>query len=237
MQSYEPRRLVTVRRIAKMSGISRSGTNLITIDGWTVVMPKKYRFQEGQLVVYIEIDSLLPDTTHFWEYCLTSPFEEGFLVKTTVINKHLSQGLVFHLGTFSEIERIYHSLQRQYPIEEAEHMLMQLTFDKMLGVTKCEEPNNLTHCPGALGPAPAFFPQPGCVRAQNYPGLLSRYGHVEFQITEKLDGVPMSIYCVQKSSQWYTALPKLQDSSQEPETRVGIYNRRYELSKTPDSWF
>ncbi|RYP66949.1 hypothetical protein DL771_007523 [Monosporascus sp. 5C6A] len=211
----------------------------IAIDGWKVVVNSQEGFQEGQLVVYFEIDSFLPNNSYFWEYCATSDDimddEKGYLVRTTMRGRHISQGLVFPLEMFSEITSVFDILKNEYPEDEATRILMAMSFEKELGVKKWEVPQNNPEC--VLGPAPVFFPQPGCSRAQNISDLFEGHGESRFQITEKLDGIPMTVYCIDKESQWYKAVPALPAHlEQDGPKRVGICARREGLVDDDNSW-
>lgn len=234
------RKLVTVRRISNVIPIAKTPFNTIMVDGWRVVVKSKDSFREGQLIVYFEIDSFLPSTTYFWEYCARSTAEMdgeiGYLVRTVIKGKHISQGLIFPLETFSEITEILDQLKNKHPEAEALKHLMDMSFEKELGVKKWEAPQGKRD--HVLGRAPVFFQQPGCARAQNMTDLFVRYGEIPFQITEKLDGYPMTIYCVQKDSQWDSSLPPLPEHQQQDgPMRVGICNRPDDLMDHKDSWF
>jgi RNA ligase (TIGR02306 family) len=64
-----------------------------TILGWEVVVQKKDGFKLGDLVVYIEIDSLLPDNANF-EFMRKYKFR----VKTIKLKNQVSQGLVIPIS-------------------------------------------------------------------------------------------------------------------------------------------
>ncbi|CAJ2509808.1 Uu.00g057080.m01.CDS01 [Anthostomella pinea] len=83
-----PPDMVTVRRIASVHPIRGSSSHdVVMVDGWSVVAKKHEEYKAGDLVVFFEIDSFLPDATYFWEYVATSRLKmngkEGFLIKTT----------------------------------------------------------------------------------------------------------------------------------------------------------
>ncbi|RYP44257.1 hypothetical protein DL768_009261 [Monosporascus sp. mg162] len=161
--------------------------------------------------------------------------EKGYLVCTTMRGRHISQGLVFPLDTFSETTSVFDVLKNEYPEDEATRILMAMSFEKELGVKKWEMPQNNPE--SVLGPAPIFFPQPGCSRAQNIADLFEDHGESRFQITEKLDGIPMTVYCIGKESQWYNAVPALPPHlEQDGPKRVGICARREDLVGDDNSW-
>ncbi|RYO92936.1 hypothetical protein DL766_008434 [Monosporascus sp. MC13-8B] len=114
-------------------------------------------------------------------------------------------------------------------------MLTTMSFEKELGVKKWEMPQKNPE--SVLGPAPVFFPQPRCSRAQNIPDLFQNQGKSRFQITEKLDGIPMTVYCIDKESQWYNAVPVLPAHlEQDGPKRVGICAPREDLVDDDNSW-
>lgn len=234
------RKLVTVRRIEYVIPISGTPFVTVKIGGWRVVVNSNEGFREGQLVVYFEIDSILPNTGYFWEFCVRNNAESDgkpvFLVGTVMKSKHISQGLVFHLDTFSEVTSVFNELKSKYRYDEALQRLMDRSFEKELGVEKWEAPQDEDH--RIIGPAPVFFPQPGCLRAQNIFGLFDEEGEKYFHVTEKLDGVPMTIYCINKNSEWCSTLPALPEHlQQEGPLRIGISGRRDDLLEHVDSWF
>ncbi|CAJ2505836.1 Uu.00g132300.m01.CDS01 [Anthostomella pinea] len=237
------RRLVTIRRIASVHPIrGGSSHDVVMVDCWSVVAKKHEEYKAGDLVVFFEIDSFLPDTTYFWEYVATSNLKmdgkEGFLVKTCMVDKHVSQGLIFKMTRFLPIQEMYDELVHKWGKALATNQIMERSFEDLLEVKKYEVEVGRPSGPPALGRAPVFFPQPGCIRAQNMPELFDKHGEDLFQVTEKLDGWPMSIYTVQKSSQWYTALPALDEGLQTiGSARVGVCSRARELADHPDSLY
>ncbi|KAK6845911.1 hypothetical protein PG987_001099 [Apiospora arundinis] len=219
-QGPPPRKLVSVRRIADIQPIKGNRPiEVAKIDGWNVVVAKA-EYHVGQLVVYFEVDSFLPNTEErFWEYCQPHKVQEyngqyGYVVKTNMNQGHISQGIIFSLFSFPEIQRVQEELEaRFHDSAQAIRALLERDFTSVLGVKKFD--SVYFDAAGSYGRAPLFFPQPGCERAQNVTRLFHRYGDAVFQITEKLDGLPMTIYHVRKGSDWYRALPQDRDSDTE----------------------
>ena len=88
------RKLASVRRIVSLSPIV--GADLIekaTILGWEVVVAKKDNLKVGDLVVYCEVDSILPDKPEF-EFLR----ERKFRIRTIKLKGQVSQGIVFPLS-------------------------------------------------------------------------------------------------------------------------------------------
>ncbi|KAI0887718.1 RNA ligase-domain-containing protein [Annulohypoxylon maeteangense] len=233
------RKLVTVRRISNISPIAGSRYNVVTVDGWNVVVGRNEGFYDGQSVLYFEVDSLLPCNHNFWEFCAFSNNKSGYVVTTMIVSKHISQGLIFHLDTFTEFSDLYTRMKNRHGMETTEMMIRNRSFEDILGVKKWENTKNggTTH---SLETPPIFFPQPGCERAQNLPTLFRDHGEDEYQITEKLDGIPMSVYAVKKDSKWYSILPSPNEDSQCQQigsTRIGICNRTRDLVESSTSLF
>ena len=68
------RQLASIQRIEKLEPIE--GADFIlkaTVLGWHLVVRKDEGFKEGDLAVYVEIDSLLPDIPQFHLSTLVKP--------------------------------------------------------------------------------------------------------------------------------------------------------------------
>lgn len=202
------RKLVTVRRIDEINDMKNRRQQVATVGGWRVIVPKEDMFHEGDLVVFFEIDSFLPwHDDRFWEYTRSRASQtydgtNGYVVQTTLQNDVISQGLILRLTAFPEINADKRAeLLRQFDgdPDRAQAALMELDHSVLLGVKKFEEAFE-SDTP-VYGQRPIFFPQPGCERVQNVTSLFEKYGKRGFHVTEKLDGVPMTIYNVDKESQ------------------------------------
>ena len=88
------RKLATIRTIAEINPIPNADMiEVAVVDGWECVVAKKDNFQVGDSVVYIEIDSIVPDRPEF-EFLR----DRKFRVRTIKLRKQVSQGLVLPLG-------------------------------------------------------------------------------------------------------------------------------------------
>ena len=84
------RHLATIRKIKEIRPIPNADRiEVAVIDGWEVVVNKSDGFIAGDLVIYIEIDSVLPDRPEF-EFMRKYKFR----VKTIKLRGQVSQGLV-----------------------------------------------------------------------------------------------------------------------------------------------
>lgn len=236
-QDSPARKLVTVRRIANLHPIRGTNREVATVDGWTVVV-RKGEFTTGEFIVFFEIDSFLPASNNkFWNCCTSNVTEldgvEGHVVRSFLSHNIMSQGLIFALNAFPEIFRLAETLQEFMSTREAIDTLLAMNFAGVLGIKKYD---TSVHWPAdCIGPSPIFFPQPGCERAQNIPHLFSKWGDKRFQITEKLDGVPMTIYRVKDGSSWHKALPR--GRNQETHPVFGVCGRYEDYAEDDTSPF
>ncbi len=202
--------------------------------------------QVGDLVVYFEIDSFLPKVSRFWEFfaipSATEVFrgKEGFRVRSIRHRKLLSQGLVFPLGDFPEIIKPYQDLIRSLGRTAATSELLRTSFANILGVVKWEFTETAPNLPN-LGRPPDFISMPGWHRVQDIEALVfARHNRkILWQITEKLDGVTMTVYKFAKDSRWATHIPALPadcpPSMQDEKSRYGVCGRQMDLIDRDDN--
>lgn len=87
------RKLATIRPITNFRPIEgKDKIEQARVDGWNLIV-KKNEFKEGDLCVYIEIDSVLPETSDF-EFLRNKDFR----IKTMKMSGVLSQGIAFPLS-------------------------------------------------------------------------------------------------------------------------------------------
>ena len=87
------RQLASIQKIRKLRPIPGADFILVAeVLGWECIV-KKDEFREGDLVVYFEVDSILPQRPEF-EFMR----ERKFRVKTIKLKKQISQGLVMPLS-------------------------------------------------------------------------------------------------------------------------------------------
>ena len=81
------RKLATIREIAEIKPIPDADRiEVARIDGWEVVVSKKDNFHVGDRVVYVEIDSKMPETPEY-EFLKS----RKYVVKTIVMRGQVSQ--------------------------------------------------------------------------------------------------------------------------------------------------
>ena len=167
------RKLASIQKIKALEPIE--GADAIEkaqVLGWQLVV-KKGDYKVGDLCVYCEIDSIMPDKPEF-----------AFLkarkmrIKTVKLRGQVSQGICFPLSVLPE----------GVPIEE------DFDVTEILGVEKFEPP-----IPAALqgtmkGKFPSFIPKTDETRVQILQELLDKYEDEKCYITEKLDGSSVTYY-------------------------------------------
>lgn len=169
------RKLATIRKINNIVPIEGADAiELAKVDGWQVVV-KKDEFQVGDLCIYCEIDSVLPEREEF-EFLRSKKFR----IKTIKLKGQLSQGIIFPLSII--------------PIEVLANM--DGIFDEgldltdPLGITKYEPPIPAQLAGTARGNFPGVIPKTDEERCQNLVKEILDYSiqFVPFVVTEKLDG-------------------------------------------------
>lgn len=177
------RKLATVREVKEIRPIENADAiELAIVDGWQVVV-KKGEFEQGDLGVYFEIDSFLPERKEF-EFLRKSSFREmpdgskGFRLRTIKLRGEMSQGLLLPTGLFPEI--------RDKTLGE------EVT--KELGVIKYDPPVPAQLAGEVKGRFPSFIRKTDEERIQNLISWFERYKHIDFEVTEKLDGSSMTVY-------------------------------------------
>lgn len=95
------RKLASVQRIVDLRPIDGADRiEVAQILGWQCVV-KKGEFKVGDLIVYIEVDSKVPEIE-----CFEFLRSRKFRVKTIKLRKQVSQGLVLPLSIFSNYGKL-----------------------------------------------------------------------------------------------------------------------------------
>lgn len=109
MEVKTERKLASIRRISDIQPIENADKiELVTVDGWKVVVAKDVGHKVGDLVVYCEIDSYLPIRPEF-EFLRKSSYKkmsdgtEGFRLKTSKLRGQISNGLILSLSILENV--------------------------------------------------------------------------------------------------------------------------------------
>lgn len=180
------RKMATIRRIDAINPIDGADAiEVATVGGWKVVV-KKGEYQPGNLAVYCEIDSFIPNAIAPF---LTKPGQEpkvyegivGERLRTVKLRKQLSQGLLLNLdqvlsGTNSFVEGD--------------------DVSEVLGIVKYEPPVPAQLAGQVKGNFPSLIPKTDQERVQNLTKEVADNGNLKFEITEKLEGSSMTCYLI-----------------------------------------
>lgn len=166
------RKLASIQRITALHPIPDADRILrADVLGWHCVVGRD-EFKEGDLCVYFEVDSLLPDRPEF------EAFKKfNYHIETVRLRGQISQGLCMRLETFG-----------------IQDVCEGKDVSDLLGVTKWEYeiPENLKG--RAKGALPSLIPKTEESRIQNEPWILEKYRGTLVIATEKLDGESSTFY-------------------------------------------
>lgn len=166
------RKLATIQKISKLTPIENADNlEVASVLGWKVVV-KKGEFKEGDLCIYCEIDSLLPDKPEF-EFMR----DRKFRVRTIRLRGQVSQGIAFPRDIL-----MYNPELREVELVEG------LDVTELLGIEKYlpQIPANLSGL--VKGTFPSFIPKTDEIRVQVLQTVLDRYVGMKCYVTEKIDG-------------------------------------------------
>lgn len=153
------------------------------ILGWNVVV-KKGEFSVGDMVVYCEVDSILPDRP---EFEFLKP--RGFRIKTIKLRGQVSQGIAFPLSILPDyVMRINTPIFDYSGFDEDEDVT------DILDIKKYE-----LYVPAELmgvirGTFPSFLPKTDETRVQSLYKVVEKYAGQLFWATEKVDGSSTTVF-------------------------------------------
>ena len=164
------RKLCSIQRVSSIEPIEGADRiELAKVLGWQTVV-KKGEFKPGDLVIYCEIDSVMPNTFEF-------SWLKSRRIKTMRLRGCLSQGLCLPL-TY---------LPNYVEAEEG------LDVTEYLDVTQYNSDKVISN-PDAKGEWPSFLTKSGATRLQSCKtNIVGEQGY----ITEKLDGTSATYYIYQ----------------------------------------
>lgn len=167
------RKLATIQRIMALNPIPEAEKiEVASILGWKVVTLKN-QFSVNDKVVYVEIDSILPDRPEF-EFMR----ERKFRVRTIRLRGALSQGIAFPLSI----------LPAGTPTEEGTDVTDILGIEKYI----YQIPANLAG--QVKGAFPSFLMKTDETRIQVLQDVLTRNKGKMCYVSEKVDGSSVSFY-------------------------------------------
>lgn len=188
------RKLATIRKIDEIRPIEGADAiEAAVVGGWTVVV-KKSEFQVGQLAVYLEIDSWVPNDLAPFLSKGQEPREyngvKGERLRTVKLRGQLSQGLLLPINVLAVKTDSGNYLGDWDQFEGHD-------VSERLGIQKWEMPMNAQLAGQVRGNFPGFISKTDQERIQNLTEELKVWqGNDKFtwEVTEKLDGSSMTVY-------------------------------------------
>lgn len=192
--------LVTIEKIEPIENADRLAVATIKGKTWKVVVGKT-DFSPGDSAVYFEIDSYLPADDERYNFlkerCLKKfvsksgqVLAEGIRIKTIKLRGVISQGLLMPASQFPELDE-----QVEYPSEGTDltELLKVKHYDE---IAEALRPVTGASIAGdAYGSFPtAYFPKTDEERIQNLGEYFEKMKGVEFQVTEKFDGMSVTMF-------------------------------------------
>lgn len=204
------RQLATIKQIQDIRPIpGADAIEVAIVDGWECVIAKKDNFQVGDLIIYIEIDSVMPQRPEF-EFLASRKYR----IRTIKLRKQVSQGLVLSLsylppGDYTIGQDVTEIMGvTKYDPQAAEEMevlketvskeknpiikwLMRFSWFREMRKTQTRSNKGF----------PTLVSKTDETRIENIPQLLKNKGIV-WDITEKIDG-QSATYLLRKTRTWY----------------------------------
>lgn len=170
------RKLASIRIINQIiTHPNADSLDIARIGGWQVVV-KRGQFRPGDICVYCEIDSVLPDKPPF-----AFLKDKGFRIKTVKLRGQISQGICF----------AFEDLRADYPEIGNGHADGD-DITAFLSVVKYEPPQMAAETKGDF---PGFIEKTDAERVQNLTEQLAHFATLRnWVISEKLDGTSFTCF-------------------------------------------
>lgn len=185
------RQLATIRKISAIDPIPDADKiEVCTVDGWKVVA-QKGTYEVGDLAIYVEIDSWVPQwVAPFLCEHLKTPREyngvPGERLRTKRMRGQISQGLLLPLKS----QEIHDASSGELVIKEGSDVT------EALGIQLWEKPISAQMAGVIKGSFPSFIPKTDQERVQNLKKHMEGWimeGGI-WEVSEKVDGSSMTVY-------------------------------------------
>lgn len=201
------RKLASIRKISNIQPIEGADKiELVTVDGWKVVVAKDVGHKIGDMVIYCEIDSFLPIREEF-EFLRKSSYkkmgdQEGFRLKTIKLRGVTSQGLILPLLVLEGDDEMKIGISKQPwgdqlqlgPYDNALVIEVGTDVTEHLGIVKYEPPIPAELAGKVKGLFPSFLRKTDEERIQNLSDQYDELKTHTYYVTEKLDGSSATFY-------------------------------------------
>jgi hypothetical protein len=225
------RKLASVQRITSLSAIiGADRLEKATVLGWELVV-KKGEFKEGQLCIYCEVDSILPDKPEF-EFLR----DRKFRIKTIKLKGQVSQGICFPTsilsidkGKFGEGQDVTEWLGVTKYDPQAEYERKEALKRKSIEKNRIKKFMNRFSWYNRMFldrlPFPSFVRKTDEPRIQLFPRICETEKDTEFYVTEKLDGCSATYFAIKNKRKWQFWKPVI----------FGVCSRNFQLLKDDGS--
>ena len=225
------RKLASIKRIDNIHDIpNKDRISVATIGGWEVIV-KKEEFEVGDLCVFFEIDSFLPDVPAF-QFLPDKTKKEykgktGYRLKTMKLSGVISQGLALPISTFHNL--LHDSLR-----------VLDTDITETLGVIKydvqeTQKGSNTSPISGPKkGSFPSFIPKTDQQRIQNLTHYFETRKEVMYEESLKLDGSSCTMYKIRGELNWWGKIKELLGFKVEAKPHFGVCSRNLEISRQDD---
>lgn len=173
------RKLASLQRITAINSIPNADSiEVCSVLGWKVVA-RKGEFKVGDIVVYFEVDAILPPLEEF-----AFLEKHNYRLKSARMRGQLSQGLLWNVSLLDKFE----AFDGLADVDNLEGM----DITDLLGVTKYEEPFPQEMIGKSKGFHPKVVRKTGEVRVQSEPNLLQEFQGKPVVVLTKIEGVSSS---------------------------------------------
>lgn len=233
------RKLASIQKVLKVQPIPDSDNiEMIQVLGWELVA-KKGEFKVGDLCVYVEIDSLLPETT--WSEFLRP---RKFRIKTIKLRGQVSQGIAFPLSILPNSDRPMKwgyvegvnvtdvlGIKKYDPQGDKEKLILEqkrVLFSKKIDsyLKRYSWFRKLVYRP-SRDKFPSFIKKTDEDRVQLFPNICEQHKNTEFVVTEKLDGSSCTYFITRNSKKWQFWKPYI----------FGVCSRNLRLYNKNNNWW
>lgn len=173
-------KLATIERIHSILPHPRPDVNRLEvgkIKEWPVVIPKG-KFKDNDMVVFIQIDSIVPKTNPYFAFLE----KEGYRIRNSKFKGYPSQGLV------CSIEDVLPEIKNDSDLKVGQDVTQNI------GIIKYVKPVDITVSGDAVGSFPTnFISITDEDNFLNYPECLNEFYGERCYITVKADGSSMTV--------------------------------------------
>lgn len=190
--------------------------NLGTVLGWQVVFNKLQNdYKDGDLVVYIEIDSVVPDIPQF-DFLKN----KNFRVKPIRLRGEASNGLCMPLNAF--------------PDHFKDDVQVGQDVSELLNIQHYEKPLPASLSGDVVGYIPPFIIKTDETNLRSYPDALNELKNKEYYITRKDDGSSVTFFV--KDGEFGVCSRQLQLKKSDKNT-IWLMNDLYHIEENIKQYF